>query len=133
MFDAQLIRWVVWVGLVMLTVTLLLLIRTRWGQSQPLGKCVVLSLLAHMLLAIYISTVNIVTATDRHTAKGKACRWRWSTIPSADADSEPDQRRRGPWETFADPSLDETLTARAGTGQPVARPKACPRCPSPSG
>ncbi len=60
-WDAQLARWAVWGGLVLLTVALLLLIRTRWGQ-QPLGKCVVLSLLAHLLLAIYMTTVNIVTA-----------------------------------------------------------------------
>ncbi len=62
-WDAQLVRWVVWVGLVLVTVVLLLLIRTRWGQ-QPLAKCVVLSLLAHLLLAIYMTTVNIVTATS---------------------------------------------------------------------
>ncbi|MEX0678842.1 MAG: hypothetical protein WD063_17325 [Pirellulales bacterium] len=64
LWDAQLIRWVVWVGLVVLTVALLLLVRTRWGQQKPLGKCVVLSLLAHLLLAIYMTTVNIVTATS---------------------------------------------------------------------
>ena len=62
-WDAQLIRWVVWVGLVVLTVALLLLIRTRWGQSQPLSKCVVLSLLAHLLVGIYTTTVTIVTET----------------------------------------------------------------------
>lgn len=62
-FDAQFVRWCVWVGLVVLTVALLLLIRTRWGQSQPLGKCIVLSLLAHLLLGIYSMTVDIVTAT----------------------------------------------------------------------
>jgi hypothetical protein len=61
LFDAQLVRWGVWVGLVLLTVALLLLIRTRWGQSQPLGKCIVLSLLAHLLLGIYLTTVNMVT------------------------------------------------------------------------
>ncbi len=63
LLDAQIVRWVVWVGLVVLTITLLVLIRTRWGQSQPLGKCVVLSLVAHLLLGIYTTTVNIVTAT----------------------------------------------------------------------
>jgi len=62
-WDAQIVRWVVWVGLVVLTVALLVLVRTRWGQSQPLGKCVVLSLLAHLLLGIYTTTVHIVTAT----------------------------------------------------------------------
>lgn len=62
-WDAQFVRWGVWVGLIVLTVALLVLIRTRWGQSQPLGKCVVLSLLAHLLLGIYTTTVHIVTAT----------------------------------------------------------------------
>src|SRR5262249_5593838 len=62
-WNAQIVRWGVWVGLVVLTVALLLLLRTRWGQSQPLGKCVVLSLLAHLLLAIYMTTVSIVTDT----------------------------------------------------------------------
>ena len=57
-------RWcgiVVWAGLVGLTVALLVLMRTRWGQSQPLRKCIVLSLLAHLLLGIYTTTVTIVS------------------------------------------------------------------------
>jgi hypothetical protein len=62
-WDTQIVRWVVWVGLVVLTIALLLLVRTRWGQSQPLGKCIVLSLVAHLLLGIYLTTVNIVTDT----------------------------------------------------------------------
>ena len=51
-----------WLGLAVLTVTLLVLARTRWGQSRPLRKCVVLSLLAHTLLAGYATTVQIVAA-----------------------------------------------------------------------
>jgi len=58
--DPQLARWAVWGGLGVLTLALLVLIGTRWGQ-KPLGKCIALSLLAHVLLAIYISTVNIVS------------------------------------------------------------------------
>jgi hypothetical protein len=63
LWDAQFVRWVVWVGLIVVTATLLVLVRTRWGQQKPLGKCVVLSLVAHLLLAIYMTTVNIVTST----------------------------------------------------------------------
>jgi hypothetical protein len=59
--DPQLARWAVWGGLTVLTLALLVLIGTRWGQ-KPLSKCIALSLLAHVLLAIYISTVNIVSA-----------------------------------------------------------------------
>ncbi|HTU27508.1 MAG TPA: hypothetical protein VMF30_19015 [Pirellulales bacterium] len=61
LLDAQTVRWVVWSGLVALTLALLVLMRTRWGQSHPLRKCIVLSLVAHLLLGIYTTTVNIVT------------------------------------------------------------------------
>ncbi len=56
--------WIVlWLGLTLLIVALFVLMRTRWGQSQPLGKCAVLSLVAHLLLAIYATTVQIVTGS----------------------------------------------------------------------
>jgi hypothetical protein len=57
--------WIVlWLGLTVLIVALFALMRTRWGQSQPLGKCAVLSLIAHLLLAVYATTVQIVTASS---------------------------------------------------------------------
>jgi hypothetical protein len=57
--------WIVlWLGLTLLIIALVVLMRTRWGQSRPLGKCAVLSLVAHLLLAIYAATVQIVTGSD---------------------------------------------------------------------
>jgi hypothetical protein len=54
--------WIVlWLGLTLLIVALVVLMRTRWGQSRPLGKCAVLSLVAHLLLAFYATTVQIVS------------------------------------------------------------------------
>src|SRR6218665_1288977 len=53
---------VLWVGLLGLTIALLVLVRTRWGQTQPLRKCIGLSLVAHLLLALYAMTVEIVGA-----------------------------------------------------------------------
>lgn len=68
--DPQLARWAVWGGLAVLTLALLVLIGTRWGQ-KPLSKCIALSLLAHVLLAIYISTVNIVSGPpEGHKSDG---------------------------------------------------------------
>lgn len=52
---------ILWIGLAVLTVALLLLTQTSWGQSRPLRKCAVLSLLAHVLLACLAMTVRIVT------------------------------------------------------------------------
>ena len=50
-------------AVVRLTLALGAMMRTRWGQSQPLGKCLGLSLLAHLLMAGYATTVHIVHTT----------------------------------------------------------------------
>jgi hypothetical protein len=56
--------WILlWIGLAFLILSLGVLIRTSWGQSHPLRKCAGLSLLAHLLLLCYATTVQIVTAT----------------------------------------------------------------------
>jgi len=41
------------IGLAALTIALLILMRTRWGQARPLSKCIVLSVFAHLLLIGY--------------------------------------------------------------------------------
>jgi len=51
---------VIWIGLAILMATLLVLMRTRWGQSQPLSKCVVLSVFAHLLLFLYASGTTMI-------------------------------------------------------------------------
>jgi hypothetical protein len=40
-------------GLVALVIVLLVLMRTRWGQAKPLSKCMVLSIVVHLLLVVY--------------------------------------------------------------------------------
>ncbi|MDZ4821411.1 MAG: hypothetical protein SGJ20_20810 [Planctomycetota bacterium] len=61
--------WIMlWFGLASLIVAMTVLMQTRWGQSQPLRKCAVLSLLAHLLLAAYATTVEIVTASAQRSA-----------------------------------------------------------------
>ncbi|MBN2475574.1 MAG: hypothetical protein JXB62_13260 [Pirellulales bacterium] len=60
--SVELVVGLLWAGLAVFTLTLLVLMRTRWGQSRPLRKCIVLSVLAHALLAGYATTVEIVAA-----------------------------------------------------------------------
>src|SRR5205809_407356 len=60
--SAQVLWWIIWLGLVALTTSLLILMRTRWGQSQLLRKCTMLSLLVHMVLVTYATTVHIVAS-----------------------------------------------------------------------
>src|SRR5215813_4289501 len=55
--------WIgLWIGLAFLIVALIVMIRTSWGQSHPLRKCAALSLLAHLLLLCYATSIHIVTA-----------------------------------------------------------------------
>jgi hypothetical protein len=55
--------WIIlWLGLAALIIGLIVLTYTSWGQSHPLRKCAAMSLLVHLLLAAYATTVQIVTA-----------------------------------------------------------------------
>ena len=62
LFSNTNLPWLIlWLGLFVLIVGLIVLMRTHWGQSNPLRKCAVLSLLVHLVLAVYATTVEIVT------------------------------------------------------------------------
>jgi len=52
--------WLLWFASLVVSVLLIALLRTRWGQSRPLQKCAVLSLLVHLVLAFLAMTVRIV-------------------------------------------------------------------------
>lgn len=48
------LQWVLFVGLSVWTVLLLAMTWTRWGKARPLVKCVALSVLAHLLLILFM-------------------------------------------------------------------------------
>jgi hypothetical protein len=54
-----------WAGSLTLSIVLVALLRTRWGQSRPLHKCAVLSLLVHLMLAWAAMTVRMVAGDGR--------------------------------------------------------------------
>ena len=60
--GTQFVVGVLWMGVFSISVALLVLSRTRWGRSNPLRKCLVLSVFAHLLLAGYATTVQIVAS-----------------------------------------------------------------------
>ena len=95
----------VWAGLVVVTVGLLVLIRTRWGQSQPLRKCAFISMLVHLLMGIYATTVPIV---DGSASRQPHQRVHISRIePDVDTDAnavEADDALK-PWERFPSTEL----------------------------
>jgi len=51
---------VLWFTSLIMGIALIALLRSRWGQSRPLQKCAVLSLLVHVVLAWVAMTVRIV-------------------------------------------------------------------------
>jgi hypothetical protein len=62
------VQWLIvllWIGLAFFTLGLAVLLYTRWGQYKPLRKCMGLSLLAHLLLAGYATTIQIVYPVPR--------------------------------------------------------------------
>ena len=60
LFSARALGIALWIGLAVLTVTLLVLSRTRWGQAKPLSKCVVLSVFAHFLFLMYAYGTRLI-------------------------------------------------------------------------
>src|SRR5690349_16461042 len=58
--STQATYWLLWGGSLALSVTLVILLWTRWGHSRPLHKCAVLSLIVHLILAFLTMTVRIV-------------------------------------------------------------------------
>jgi outer membrane biosynthesis protein TonB len=58
--SVPVLYWLLWVGTLALSVALVVVLRTRWAQSQPLQKCAVLSLLVHAMLACLAMTIHVV-------------------------------------------------------------------------
>ena len=53
---------VIWGGLLVLTISLLVLTRTRWGQSKPISKCIAISIFAHLVILVYAYCTHLWTA-----------------------------------------------------------------------
>ena len=113
----SLVWWVLWAGLIAITILLVLLMRTRWGQAQPLRKCVVLSLLVHVLLACYATTVQIVQTSFQQDEPAL----RIASIEGFD--EQPGSRQNQsdaalrPWDVFA-ASAAEALTEQMPLDSP---------------
>ncbi len=114
--STELFLGLLWAGLFAVSVTLLVLAHTRWGQSRPLRKCFTLSLMAHLLLAGYATTIKIVDSSP--AAPGEPAihvRISGPTVdeqsPDADSDTEQDpQKQTKPWEEFVHDKTVKTET-----------------------
>jgi len=118
--SMELFLGLLWTGLAAVSIALLILMRTRWGQSRPLRKCLVLSLLAHLLLAGYATTVQICSAGPRRWGAPTA---RVSLVDAAESDDPAESPSRPePWEQFAESDVAEPVDGGLTALSPVETP-----------
>lgn len=108
LFSPEVLLTILGAGLAVLTVTLLVLMRTRWGQAKPLSKCVFLSVFAHMLLVGYASITKVYNdlppgpkgpaVTPIHIVAENT-----DAIGSPTASAEAGLADGAPWDKFATP------------------------------
>jgi len=120
--SSQLIVGLLWAGLAAFTIALLVLMQTRWGQSRPLRKCVALSLLAHMLLAGYATTVHIVgDAVPPEEQVFRVSFVEGSAQAATLSTQVPTEQK--PWERFAPESVIEPRLAEPAPQEPEPMPE----------
>ena len=119
----EVLWWGLWCGLVVLSVALVVMMRTRWGQSQPLGKCLGLSLLAHLLMAGYATTVHIVHTTFKGPNVAVMRLGDVSTVEFTDDDAADDEPAAADSETPDDDSAPKPPTEVKPWDALVADPK----------
>ncbi|MBN1394147.1 MAG: hypothetical protein JW959_03920 [Pirellulales bacterium] len=104
---------VFWLGLALFTACLAVLLYTRWGQYRPLRKCMGLSVLAHLLLACYAATIQIIAPIPGRSVSVFAVSFDENAATSVAAAPAADEQ---PWETFAA----DVPTRPLGAGLPPA-------------
>jgi hypothetical protein len=65
-----------WCSFLAVSVALLVLLRSRWGQGSPLQKCAVLSLLVHLVFACIAMTIRVVVGDGIGSQSGPPIRVR---------------------------------------------------------
>jgi hypothetical protein len=111
-----------WLGLAVFTVAVAILMYSRWGQSRPLRKCMALSLLAHLLLAGYSTTVQIIAPMQTPPAPT-------FHVSLRDIGPEDDEHanvsggasvamgKEQPWETFPNDAVAQPVEPNLGRGR----------------
>jgi hypothetical protein len=94
----QVLSVAIWVGVAVLTIALLILMRTRWGQVQPLSKCVVLSVFAHVLLILFAYTTRLL---ENQVSVGQDDAFQVAFVPSDQPPRDGEQEAEpNPWDEF---------------------------------
>jgi len=115
----QIILSALWIGLALLTIALLVLMRTRWGQSQPLRKCAFISVLAHLLLAGYATTVKIVATSGASPSEPAMVVRAVDTVSSMSDAEHPTAEQPKPWERIVEEDLVAPKNAPLKRAEPL--------------
>ena len=94
---------VLWSVLAVLTVLLIVLLRTRWSQAKPWRKCAVLSLWVHVLLGCVATTVRIVSGAPE-LGNDEPIRVAVRMVAAVE-ESEPLEEITPEWEQPAEPPM----------------------------
>jgi hypothetical protein len=128
--DAEPMVAVFWFGLMLFTLGLAILMYTRWGQYKPLRKCMGLSLLVHLMLACYATTIHIAAPAPQPIEPAIGVHLgEFPTDNSPDANEMPSgglatttPTNERPWETFSGrvtPPPTETATLERAAIDPL--------------
>lgn len=120
---SQFVWGLLWGGMAAITLTLLILMQTRWGQAKPVSKCVVLSIFAHLLLMSYAHMTQMFSPTSpgysRETVRLKLSQVDFN-LPEAEEVVESPKVRQ-PWDDFQ-----AELPQASAEVMRMARPEAIP-------
>jgi len=95
----QIVWGILWAGLALITITLLILMRTHWGQARPVSKCVVLSICAHLLLIAYAQVTQLFAPPVISHSAPVNIRLSQIEIEDLPVDESPSQHQ--PWDQLA--------------------------------
>lgn len=114
--DWSSLHWltaIVWSGFGLLTLALLVLMRSSWGRERPLAKCAALSLVAHGLLALSAYGTRLVFQQP-DTPRDSVVRLRTIDLEEASLERSPTKPQQ-PWEVT---SLDRELPDAESAEEP---------------
>ncbi len=97
-FHHMTLGMALWLGFLLLTLVLMILMSTRWGSVKPIWKCVILSVFAHILLGGYAyGTRLIFTGPQQVPSDTISLRLVDNDTPASDAEDTMTSRSQ-PWD-----------------------------------
>lgn len=99
--GADVLTAILWGGLIVLTASLIVMMRTNWGQVNPIAKCVVLSVFAHILILGYFYATKLLLDVPENSEPTIV---RLSLSQADDVETTSDRDGSSPWDRVATPA-----------------------------